>query len=382
MKAKSIKGRSPEEIKSALEQCMADAFKPTLAFVFISITQDREKISSILDKEGIAIFGATTEGEFTEEEVFSESTVILLLDMNPDFFKIEMKDHSDGSAIESGRYIGNFGLSHFAQPAFIISGSNIDTPGELIMEGLLEVVGEHTKVVGGMAGDDKHLEGNCVFRNGRESYQGVLALIVDEQKITLAGEAVSGWKAVGTERTITECDGPWILSIDGKPAMEVVNKFTGIEINDSSKNSGYHHIGTTFPIQIQQEKGNPVMRPLLLYNTDNGSIMCGGSVVRGSRFRFSLPPDFEVVDSVIDSARTIQENELSDADAILIFSCIGRKLSLGPMTSTEVMGIQQIWGKPMAGFFSMGEFGKVKNGNTQFHGTTISWVALKEKSIK
>lgn len=382
MKAKSIKGNNPEEIRSALSQCMAEGFRPTMAFVFISITQDRKIITSMLDKEGIAIFGATTEGEFTEEGVYSGSTAILLLDMNPEFFKIEMKDHSDGSAIESGRYIGNFGLSNFSQPAFIISGSNIDTPGELIMEGLLEVVNEHTKVVGGMAGDDKHLEGNCVFTNDRESYQGVLALIIDEAKITLAGEAVSGWKAVGTERTITECAGPWILSIDGKPAMEVVNKFTGIEINASSMESGYHHIGTTFPIQIQQEKGDPVMRPLLLYNADNGSIMCGGSVVRESRFRFSLPPDFEVVDSVIDSARAIKENELSDAEAILIFSCIGRKLSLGPMTSTEVMGIQQTWEKPMAGFFSMGEFGRTKNGNTQFHGTTISWVALKEKQSK
>ena len=382
MKAKSIKGNSAEEIQSALEKTIAGDFKPTLAFVFISITQDRGKISSILDKEGIAIFGATTEGEFTEEDVYAESTVILLLDIDPESFIIELRDHTDGSAIESGRHIGNLGLSHYAQPAFIISGSNIDTPGELIMEGLLEVVDEHTTVVGGMAGDDKHLEGNCVFTNNGESFQGVLALIVDEQKITLAGEAVSGWKPVGTERTITECDGPWILSIDGKPAMEVVNKFTGIEINDSSKDSGYHHIGTTFPIQIQQEKGAPVMRPLLLYNNDNGSIMCGGSVVKGSRFRFSLPPDFEVVDSVVESAQEIKKNELSDADAVLVFSCIGRKLSLGPMTTSEVQGIQQIWNKPMAGFFSMGEFGKVKNGNTQFHGTTISWVAIKEKSIK
>jgi len=102
-------------------------------------------------------------------------------------------------------------------------------------------------------------------------------------------------------------------------------------------------------------------------------------VVKGSRFRFSLPPDFEVVDSVIDSAREIKENELSDADALLVFSCIGRKVSLGPMAASEVLGIQEVWGKPMAGFFSMGEFGKTKNGNTQFHGTTISWVAIKEK---
>ena len=37
MKAKSIKGKTPEEIKSALTESMADGFKPTLIdFVFIA----------------------------------------------------------------------------------------------------------------------------------------------------------------------------------------------------------------------------------------------------------------------------------------------------------------------------------------------------------
>jgi hypothetical protein len=35
MEAKSIKGNSPEEIKAALEQSMADGFSPTLAIVFM-----------------------------------------------------------------------------------------------------------------------------------------------------------------------------------------------------------------------------------------------------------------------------------------------------------------------------------------------------------
>ena len=42
MKAKSIKGKSTEEIQSALQQSMADGFKPTLAIVFISKSQDRK----------------------------------------------------------------------------------------------------------------------------------------------------------------------------------------------------------------------------------------------------------------------------------------------------------------------------------------------------
>jgi len=325
-----------------------------------------------LDKQGIIIFGATTIGEFTEEGVTSNHIVIMLLDMNPAYFKIVIKDYQYGEALNSGRYIGNFGKTTFKHPAFIISGSNMEAPGELIMHGILNEVDEKTRIIGGMTGD-------AVFTNNKEGKQAVLALIIDETKVKLAGEAVSGWKAVGTEKIITQCDGPWIQTINDKPAIEVVKKFTGLEIDEHVLDDGYSNLGTTFPIQIQQEKGAPVMRPFLKYNPKNGAILCGGSLIKGSRFRFSLPPDFEVVDAVVESAQKIKQNELSDADAILIFSCIGRKVSLGPMAFEEVLGIQKIWDKPMAGFFSMGEFGKTKNGNTQFHGTTISWVALKEK---
>jgi len=64
MKAKSIKGNSPEEIKSALQQSMADGFAPTLAFVFVSIKQNRKAVCEILNDKGIDIIGATSSGEF------------------------------------------------------------------------------------------------------------------------------------------------------------------------------------------------------------------------------------------------------------------------------------------------------------------------------
>jgi hypothetical protein len=77
MKAKSIKGKSTEEIQSALQHCMTDArpddtvgrgFKPTLAVVFLSISQDRNAICKLLHNYGIAVFGVTTKGEFIDEE--------------------------------------------------------------------------------------------------------------------------------------------------------------------------------------------------------------------------------------------------------------------------------------------------------------------------
>jgi hypothetical protein len=79
MKGKSIKGKSSEEIKSALQESMADGFKPTLAIVFLSVQQNIEAMFRLLGEKGIQIFGATTAGEFIDGEIEKGSIVMLLL---------------------------------------------------------------------------------------------------------------------------------------------------------------------------------------------------------------------------------------------------------------------------------------------------------------
>jgi hypothetical protein len=107
--------------------------------------------------------------------------------------------------------------------------------------------------------------------------------------------------------------------------------------------------------------------------------MIGGEAKEGELFRFSLPPDFDVIDKVVESTKTIKEKDMPDADAMLVFSCLGRLATLGPLITTEIEGLAATWNKPMLGFFSLGEYGKLGEGNCELHGTTVSWVALKEK---
>ncbi|MEP7165462.1 MAG: hypothetical protein ABI741_12255, partial [Ferruginibacter sp.] len=97
MKAKSIKGKSTAEIKAALEQNMADGFKPTLAICFISKSQDRKAICELLDTAGMAIFGCTTNGEFIDEVTEKGSAAMLLLDMNKDYFHIYFEEYPGGN---------------------------------------------------------------------------------------------------------------------------------------------------------------------------------------------------------------------------------------------------------------------------------------------
>lgn len=378
MQAKSIKGKSTEEIKIALQQSITDGFKPTLALVFLSAMNEIEAVCSLLDKEGIAIFGATTFAEFTEQDAENTGIAVLLLEIDPAYFKIVLKDNGEGSGYEIGCHIGETGVKTFTNPAFIISSANYKIHGDLIIQGMVEKAGNDVTIVGGKAGELINMEGK-VFTNSLSSDNAVISLILDQDKVTLKGIAVSGWKPAGTEKKITHCIGPWIYTIDDQPAFDVVKKFLGIDILEDKNKEGIVKLNIIYPLQLYREGGSPYMLPILFANTEDNSVMLAEAVPQGSLFRFSMPPDFDVIDMVIKSSQEVKEKQIPDADALVIFSCIGRLGSLGPMASAEVEGLAGLWNSPMIGYYSLGEFGRVANGKPEFHGTTVSWVALKEK---
>jgi hypothetical protein len=378
MRAKSIKGKTTKEIKTVLQQSMEDGFRPTLAILFLTNVEEIETVSAELDTAGMTIFGASTFQKFNEEEIDPEGIMILLLDINPDHFKVVLKDFRSSSVYDAACQLGEVGATEFKKPAFIITTADYNIPGEQIINGILDIAGTDVTIIGGMGGEINNFTGT-IFTNHQRSNSGLLSLILDEEKIDVQGIAVSGWKPVGTLKKITKSEGPWIYTIDNEPAMDVLKKFLGNEIEIAENADGIVPISDSFPLQIQLASGNAVMRPTLLWNTKDQSVMLGGAVAEGSLFRFSLPPDFDVIDTVIETTRALKENKMPEADALLVFSCVGRLLSLGPMVPLELDGLAATWNKPMIGFFSLGEFGKLDGGRPEFHGTTVSWVALKEK---
>ena len=382
MKAKSIKGKSPEEIQSALKQSMENGFKPTLAIVFPSISQDRESICKLLDINGIAIFGATTNGEFINDEKDTDSTAIMLLDIKPEYFTLFFDEFQHENFSELAESIANKSREKFQKPALLVVASNFSTDAEAVISGFEQVLGKELNIFGGMAGDNYSFTDQFVFTNHKSSNKGILALVLDESKIQIKGRATHGWKAVGTPKTVTKSEGNHVYTVDGIPVLELTKKYGGldelkIEIADSSEELAT--IATNFPLQLQREKGAPVMRPGLRIDWTDGSFYCGGKVPQGSKIRFSLPPDFDVIEKVVDSLKELKEKEIPDADAVIVFSCAGRKLALGPLIGEEVKEIYNIWKAPMAGFFCNGEIARATDGNNDLQNLTACCVVLKEK---
>ncbi len=394
MKAKSIKGKSPEEINSALQQSMADArlpdgqgFRPTLAIVFMSVKQDRKAVSKILDEKGIQIFGATTAGEFIDGEIEEGSIVILLLDMNRDYFKIGFLEINGSTALENAVKLGITGKETFANPAFIIANSGVALDGEPFVEGILQGFGEpaltddrEVTIFGGKAGDDLALESTFVFTNGKCSDSALVALVIDKDKIDVSGIATCGWKAIGTTKTVTKSEGNMVYSIDDKPALDTLMKFLGVEI----KQEGDREIVTFlsswyYPLEVERENADPVIRTAMFANREERSLICSGNVPQGSKIRFAMPPDFDSMDKVVADCKGIQSHTQPQADALLMFSCVSRYLSFGMAIKEEIEQVQKIWDAPMAGFFSYGEYGKSNTGKNEYHNNTCCLVVLKEK---
>jgi len=379
MKAKSIKGKSPEEIKLALDQSMEGGFKPTLAIVFLSVSQNRKAICELLDANDIAIFGATTSGEFIDEETEKGSVVILLLDMKRDHFHIYLDEYPDKNYREASRGVAQKAIKKYTKPAFLISGSHMETDAEQLLFGFEDVVGKDVNVYGGMASDDYTFTEQFVFTNGKESSQGIVALALDEDKVLIKGKATCGWKAVGTEKTVTRSEGNHVYTVDNIPVLDLTAKYGGLE-NVSPDNSGLLlEIAANLPLQLQREKGDPVMRPGLVIDWEDRSFYCSGTVAEGSKIRFSLPPDFDVMEKVIDAVKDLKDADMPDADALVVFSCAGRILAFGPMMNMEIEGIKKIYDVPMAGMFSNAELARATGGNLEMHNLTTCCVALKEK---
>jgi hypothetical protein len=381
MKAKSIIGKSIEEIQSALQQYISSDFKPTLAIVFMSVKQDREALCKILNKEGLSIFGSTTAGEFISSEISEGGIAIMLLDVNPSYFKIVFMETGNSTAYDVAKQFGAEGKKAFANPAFIISSGWLQTDGEQIVKGIEDGFGGEPTVFGGMAGDDLALREPVVFTYGKSSTTGLVAIIIDQDKIDISGIATCGWKPIGITKTVTRSEGNIVYTIDDQPALDLVIKYLGLNLDNEISDRMVVSLGAYYPLQLEREDAPPVMRTAMLGNIEDRSLICAGTVPQGAKVRFSLPPDFDVIDTVVNECSELKNDAHEKADAVIMFSCISRYLSFGVMTSDEIDRVMKVWNAPFIGFFCYGEFGKSGRGKHEFHNNTCCVVVLKEKNM-
>lgn len=379
MKARSFSVDSPDDVAGALEEAVADGFSPTVAFTFVSNEWDRSALCEPFSSRGIDVFGATTYGEFVEGAFTLGSASVLLTDLSPDDYQIIGRELTPESEMDVAAEMARDAARSFENPVFLILVSHVETAVEDVVLGIESVVGEEAGIFGAVAAMKSDTTDNFVFTSDAAMSRGILMMVLDGNSVSVSGVATCGWKPVGPLKTVTRSDGMWVHEIDGEPALDLMLKYSGVCTREElTPEIFFDEFAMTLPPQLIREEGDPVMRPSIVYDDDTNSVMCNGRVPEGSKIRFSLPPEDDVIDAVIDACRAMKEERAPEADAILYFSCVGRRLSMGPLMKREINSVRRMWNAPLAGFFSLGEIARVTGGRNELNNLTSCCVVLKE----
>lgn len=375
MEAKNIHGENIDEIKSKFSNAVTDNFSPTLAIVFCSAMQDRKALIDFFNEKKVDIFGSTTAGEIIDSEVMEHSTVIMLLNMKKDNYKIFCEASPDTYKVSND--LALFAKATFTHPSVIVVSSGLTIDAEQIIKGVKDCDAD-IPLFGGLAGDDLTMKSSYVFSNQYESSNGLIAIVIDNDKVNVIGLATSGWDNIGIEKTITKSKGNVVYSIDDEPAVDVFVKFFQFTESVDNKAEIIAMNFAQYPLQLKKANGNIVLRAPLMVDIESRALIFAGGIPEGSKVKFSVPPGFDLIEKTTERVSVLKKS-IADPDAVLMFSCKARHLALGPLTEDEAGSIRNIWNKPLIGFFTYGEIGAAKGMECDFHNETCSMVILEEK---
>ena len=372
MKPTVLSVASVDQIEAHIQSARQDGLTPTLAIVFGSFVHNLEEIGAAFAKFDIEVFGASASGEITNDEVHEESIAVMLLDIGRDAYRLNVFDGEGKTSYQVGQSVAEWAKTVYDNPAFMVISAGLRADGEQIVKGIICAMEREVPLFGGLAATEVGMPETFVLSTSQVLANGVVALIFDRNAVELQGIAQSGWKAIGTPKTVTKAEGNIVYKIDDEPALDIYNKYLNIggDVSDVG-------LAAEYPLVLMRDDGSSVMRAVMWVNEDK-SIVYAGTVPEGAKVRFSMSPGSEIIEQAIAQMSEFNQ-QTPGADAIVLFSCKARHLALGPMVEDEISGIHKLWNVPLVGFFTYGEIGPVPQGRCDFHNHTLVPVLIQEK---
>ncbi len=187
-----------------------------------------------------------------------------------------------------------------------------------------------------------------------------------------------GCRPIGEPLTVTKADGNVLLELGGRSPLEVLREmlsrcppedqrlarqalFAGLVMAEGR--TGY-------------KRGDFLIRNLLGFDQDSGSLVLGTNLRRGQTLQFQLR-DAATSDTDMQALLGLLPEGGAAPRGALMVSCVGRGQGLYGEPDHDAALVQSMRGPlPLAGFFANGEFGPV-DGRNYVHGYTSSLVVVR-----
>ncbi len=363
---------------------------PDVLFVFGSPRFDhRQLLAGIISVMGnLPMVGGSTAGEISTSGFSSLSVVIMALSSNTLKFttgigkKMSRDERVCGIALINDireKTEVNKPLSLFVFP------NGMGGDGVKVIRGIQSVLGNNIEIVGGFLGDDVKFENTFQFYNGKVYRDAISGLLIHGRGNFVTGIGVrSGFESIGNLLYCTQSEGNIVKQFDGERALDLYKEFLGPE-----RSARLPEICLEYPFGLIDNKVSIAgkdffqLRCGLSVNDKKGTITLAGSIPEGSAITLTTASRGDIISGARLAAEQAK-NCLGDAvpEAVMMFSCVGRKIVLGRRTSEEVEAVRNVLGEnvPIIGFYTYGEIGPIDKMRdelsiTKFHNeTVVLWI--------
>jgi hypothetical protein len=326
------------------------------------------------------LLGCSTGGQISGADVNDDRIAAVALTFRDTRLKLvaHVVDSMDQSKA-CGTAIGEALAADDLAGIFVLS-DGLQVNGGHLVAGITGAIGDHVPVTGGLAGDGADFRETLVGADCAPRTHTVGAIGFYGQAIRLGHGSAGGWDAFGPRRRVTRARGNILLELDGKPALDLYERYLGEE--DAK---GLPGTALLFPLQIQDPTrlAHEVVRTIVGINREDRSLIFAGDMPEGWTARLMRGNFDNLAAGAAEAARQanagIGDDVSGDAVSIMV-SCIGRRLLMGQRVTEEVeAAIGQLRPKTHLGFFSYGEISPhAASGCCELHNQTMTVTAFSE----
>lgn len=323
------------------------------------------------------ILTCSTAGEIIEDRVQDNSIVVTAIyyeKTDLKFVEIDVSNYSDsyncGEEIASQMDFENL-------KNILVLSDGILVNGDELVKAMNDHFPEEVVVTGGLAADNGNFSTTCTGLNQAPKPGKIVAVGYYGNEISITHGSKGGWDEFGPTRTVTRSHGNVLLELDGKNALELYKLYLGDKADQLPSSA------LLFPLCIYNDDRTSIVRTILSIDEKNGSMIFAGDIPQDSKVRFMMANFDRLIDGAYGAAEEILIKMEGDKPSfVLMISCIGRKLVLGPRIDEEVEAVNELFGKDAvyAGFYSNGEISPILDSTKcSLHNQTMTITTYSEK---
>ncbi len=230
-------------------------------------------------------------------------------------------------------------------------------------------------IFGGSAADDWHLEQNAVLL-GSEVYRDSLLIVLVETKLQVGIAMAHGFRPTGRSTTVTDVSGQELLSLDGRPAAEVVPR-----LFDSTRAAlaGRHATLTTGKAVGIRDAMGEFGLTVCTFPTERHGVRTVQPFTPGTVFTVMEPDPSRMMDA---GAKALREASLrgsitSPAVALVSYCALRAQLVGDDGAAREIAVMTDVMaGAPLVGFCSFGEAGTGADGHSRHANASVAVLVI------